>query len=73
MKKENIENFDYEARINAEMQKLVAKEGWNQEDADALIPAFFFCTTNSNESSRTFPEFCKLVLNTARERKGNVY
>ena len=44
-----------------------------EEDAKALIPALIFLSTNANESSRTFREFFRLVMNIVTERKGNIY
>ena len=45
----------------------------SRELVEALIPAILLLTTNTNESSRTFDNFYRLVLNMAFARKGNIY
>ena len=45
----------------------------SEEAVLRLIPALIFLTTNSNESSRTFKEVFRLVINVVLERKGNIY
>lgn len=69
---ENKPDYDIQKRLREERQMKV-DGGMTEEVAETLIPALIFLTTNSNESSRTFKEFFRLVINVVLERKGNIY
>lgn len=73
VKEENHPGYDIVARIKAEREKRIEEGEAAAEVVEALIPAILFLTTNTNESSRTFDGFFRLVLNMAEERKGNIY
>ena len=69
---ENKPDYDIPARIARERKEKM-RLGMTEEDAKALIPAVIFLSTNTNESSRTFKESFRLVINIVKERKGNIY
>ena len=56
---ENHPDYDIAARIRRERAERM-RRGLSQKEADALIPALFFLTTNTKESPMTFDDFFRV-------------